>query len=139
VALQLTNILRDVGEDWQAGRVYLPQDELAGFGLDEADLAAGRVDDRWRAFLRFQIERNRRLYAEAMPGIALLSQGGRLAIAAAADLYRAILDEIEANDYDVFTRRARVSGRRKLARLPGLWWQARRLAPARGLAPMAQP
>jgi phytoene synthase len=125
VALQLTNILRDVAEDWRAGRVYLPADELAAFDLSEADLAAGRVDDRWRAFMRFQIERNRRLYAEAWPGIALLNRDGRFAVAAAAALYRAILDDIEAHDYDTFSRRAHVSGPRKLSQLPAIWWHTR--------------
>src|SRR5512136_1863212 len=122
VALQLTNILRDVGEDWRSGRVYLPADELAHFDLSEDDLARGQVDDRWRAFMRFQIERTRRLYAEAWPGINLLSKDGRLAIAAAGDLYRRILDDIEAHDYDVFTRRARVGTPRKLLGLACLWW-----------------
>jgi phytoene synthase len=126
VALQLTNILRDVGEDWRAGRLYLPTEELAAYGLAEAGVAAGRVDARWRAFMRFQIARNRRLYAEAWPGIALLNPDGRMAIAAAATLYRAILDDIEAHDYDVFTRRAHVSAWGKLRRLPGIWWRSRR-------------
>jgi phytoene synthase len=129
VALQLTNILRDVREDWDNGRLYLPQEDLAAFGLGEADVAAGRVDDRWRALMRFQIERNRRLYAEAMPGIAMLHADGRLAIAAAAELYRAILEDIEAHDGDVFTRRAHVSRWGKLRRLPGIWWRARRAPP----------
>jgi phytoene synthase len=124
VALQLTNILRDVGEDWRTGRVYLPADELAAFGLSEVDLARGQVDDRWRAFMRFQIERNRRLYAEAWPGIELLNEDGRFAIAAAGDLYRRILDDIEAHDYDVFTRRAHVSTPRKLLGLLQLWWNS---------------
>lgn len=126
VALQLTNILRDVGEDWRAGRLYLPQDELADYGLTEADIARGRVDDRWRAFMRFQIARARLLYAEAMPGIALLDASGRFAIAAAAELYRAILDDIAAHDYDVFNRRAHIGALAKLARLPGIWWRSRR-------------
>lgn len=125
VALQLTNILRDVAEDWRYGRLYLPQDELASFGLSEADIAAGRVDDRWRAFMGFQIGRARQLFAEALPGVALLGKKGRFAIGAAAELYQAILDDIEANDYDVFTRRAHISDGRKLALLPGIWWRAR--------------
>lgn len=125
LALQLTNILRDVAEDWQRGRIYLPQNELAAFGLSEADLAAGTVTERWRNFMRFQIERNRQLYAEAWPGIALLHKDGRLAIAAAADFYRAILKDIEAHDYDVFNRRAYVGTWNKLSRLPRLWWQTR--------------
>ena len=126
VALQLTNILRDVGEDWRAGRLYLPADELAHFDLSEDDVAHGQVDDRWRAFMRFQIARNRRLYAEAWPGIQLLNEDGRFAIAAAGDLYRRILDDIEAHDYDVFSRRAHVSTPRKLLGLFNLWWTARR-------------
>lgn len=125
VALQLTNILRDVGEDWRNGRLYLPQDELAAFALSEADMAQGIVDDRWRAFMHFQIERARKLYREALPGIALLGQSGRFAIGAAAELYQAILADIEAHDYDVFTRRAHVTDHKKLSLLPGIWWRAR--------------
>ena len=127
VALQVTNILRDVAEDWRAGRVYLPQEELAAFNLSEADLAAGRIDRRWRAFMRFQIERNRQLYQQAWPGIALLHPDGRLAIAAAARFYMAILDDIEAHDYDVFSRRAYLPGWGKLRLLPGLWWATTRM------------
>jgi len=124
IALQLTNILRDVGEDWQSGRLYLPLDELAEFGLSEADIALRRVDDRWRAFMRFQIDRVQRLYDEAEPGIAYLNADGRFAIAAAAELYRAILKDIEKHDYDVFHRRAHVGLWAKLSRLPGIWWKS---------------
>jgi len=133
VALQVTNILRDVREDWDAGRVYLPQEELAAFGLNDSDIAAGiarsgsrrRVDDRWAAFMRFQIERNRRLYAEAIPGIAKLDPSGRFAIAAAAALYQDILDVIAARDGDVFSRRARPHTWSALPRAVSLWWRSR--------------
>jgi 15-cis-phytoene synthase len=125
VALQMTNILRDVGEDWRIGRVYLPQGELAAFGLSEDDLAAGVVTEKWRNFMRFQIDRNRRLYAESMPGIAMLNDDGRFAIGAAAELYRGILDAIERADYDVFTHRAYVGTWGKLRMLPGIWWRSR--------------
>lgn len=87
VALQLTNVLRDVGEDWRNGRLYLPLDELDAFGLSEADVARGvegDLDRRWREMMRFQIARTRRLYAEALPGVALLHPDGRFAIAVAA-------------------------------------------------------
>ena len=124
VALQLTNILRDVAEDWQTGRLYLPQEDLVAFGLTESDIEAGRVDDRWRAFMRFQIDRIRRLYAASLPGIQMLHRDGRFAIGAAAELYRGILDDIEAHDMDVFQRRAFVSAAGKLRRLPGIWWRA---------------
>lgn len=124
VALQITNILRDVGEDWRAGRLYLPLEDLHAFHLSEADIAAGQVDDRWRAFMRYQIQRARRLYAESLPGVSLLHHDGRLAISAAGELYRAILDQIEANDYDVFSRRAAIGTWQKLRRLPGIWWRS---------------
>ncbi len=121
VALQMTNILRDVGEDWQNGRLYLPQDEMVEFDIDEKDIAAGQVTPRWRKFMRFQIGRVRRLYEEAWPGIALLDKSGRFSIAAAAGLYEAILTDIERHDYAVFGRRASVSALGKLSRLPGIW------------------
>ena len=126
VALQLTNILRDVAEDWQRGRLYLPLDELQEFGLSEADIEAGIVDDRWRAFMKFQIARARQIYDEAWPGIQMLDASGRFSIAAAATFYRAILDDIEAHDYDVFSRRAHVSKWGKMRRLPSIWWTAKR-------------
>ncbi len=125
IALQLTNILRDIGEDWRAGRLYLPLDELSAFGLSEADIMAQRVTDSWRAFMGFQLERAHQLYEAAQPGIRLLDPDGRFAIGAAAGLYRAILADIEANDYDVFSRRAFVGTWGKLKRLPGIWWGLR--------------
>lgn len=125
VAMQLTNILRDTQEDWEAGRVYLPQEELRAFGLSDADIDRGRITSRWQEFMRFQVERNKKLYREAMPGIAYLHPGGRFAIGAAAELYRAILTDIERHDYDVFSRRAHVSTIGKLRRLPGIWVRTR--------------
>jgi phytoene synthase len=127
VALQLTNVLRDVGEDWRNGRLYLPQEELAAFGLGEQDIAAGVVDDRWRDLMRFQLDRTRQLYDEALPGVALLDSDGRFAITAAAQLYRSILDDIEVNDYDVFQRRAHVTTWGKIVQLPGIWRLSRRV------------
>ena len=127
VSFQLNNILRDVGEDWEAGRLYLPQNELEKFGITESQIAEGKVDNKWRDFMRFQINRNRTLYNESTPGIALLDSDGRFAIIAAAELYRAILEDIEIHDYDVFHRRAYVSNWGKLRRLPGIWWQSREI------------
>lgn len=129
VALQVTNILRDVAEDWRNGRVYLPRQEMWAFGLTEDDLAAGLVTDRWHEFMRFQVIRNRQLYQEAWPGIGLLQAEGRFAIGAAAGLYRGILDDIERHEYDVFSRRAYVTKRSKLARLPVIWWHSQRAKP----------
>lgn len=128
VALQLTNILRDIGEDWKLGRLYLPVDELAEFNITESDIDAGTVDERWRAFMKYQISRCHRLYAEALPGISMLHSDGHFAIAAAAELYRAILGEIEKSDYNVFVRRAHVSSLRKLMKLPGIWYRTKIMA-----------
>jgi len=128
VALQLTNILRDIGEDADRQRVYLPEDELARFGLTADDILARVYDERFIALMKFQIERAHRLYDESWPGIALLPAEVRLAVAAAARVYRGILDKIVANQYDSYTRRAYLPLREKLARLPGIWWDVRRLA-----------
>jgi phytoene synthase len=127
VALQLTNILRDVGEDAARGRVYLPQEELARFDLSAEEILAGVCDRRFRALMRFQVERARRLYDESWPGIALLPAESRFAIAAAARVYRGILDKLEARDYDAFTGRAHLTLREKIARLPRIWWDVRKL------------
>ena len=108
VALQLTNILRDIQEDWERGRIYLPQDEMERFGITEDHLTNKVNDDRWKAFMKFQIQRARRIYEEAWPGIPMLHKDGRLAIAAAASFYRKILDRIEDQNYDVFNNRASV-------------------------------
>ncbi|RPI29217.1 MAG: phytoene/squalene synthase family protein, partial [Chloroflexota bacterium] len=86
-------------------------------------VASNQVNDRWREFMRFQIRRTRRLYADAWPGIAMLDAGGQLAVAAAASLYQGILDDIEAHDYDVFNRRARVGDWKKLQRLARVYLQ----------------
>lgn len=129
VALQLTNILRDIAEDYQGGRVYLPQGELGDFNLSNEAIRqgvkSGQVTSDWRAFMKYQIERNRRLYHEAAPGIKMLDPDGRFAIGAAAGLYRGILADIEANDYNIFTRRAHVPTYRKLSMLPSIWLQSR--------------
>ena len=125
VALQLTNILRDVAEDLGRGRLYLPMDEIADFGLTIAQLEAGRVTPAWRRYARFWIDRNRRLYQEAWPGIGLLAKPARLAVGAAAELYAAILEEIEALDYDIFRHRAHLGRIGKLKRLPGIWMKTR--------------
>ena len=127
VALQMTNILRDVGEDYRSGRVYLPRDEMVFYGIRESDIAEGKVTNRWRQFMRFQIQRTRDLYEESWPGIKLLEPGGRLAIGAASVLYNGILDEIERNDYDVFSRRASLSLSEKLRRVPALWLKVKNL------------
>lgn len=115
-AMQLTNILRDVAEDWSLGRVYLPADELARFGVTEGQIAEGRVDDNFRALIRMQIERARRYYAEAEAGVPdLIGESSRLTVRVMGRLYGGILGAIEGQGLDVFRSRAYVPRRRKLA------------------------
>jgi phytoene synthase len=123
VALQMTNILRDVAEDYQRGRVYLPLDEMEAFGIKEEDLAGGQANERWRKFMRFQVERTRQLYEESWPGIQMLEREGQMAIGAASSLYQGILDVIERNHYDVFRGRASLGAWEKISRLPGVFWK----------------
>ena len=120
VALQMTNILRDVGEDYRNGRLYLPREELAFYGIQESDIAEGHITDYWRQFMKFQIERTRQLYEDSWAGVKMLEREGQLAIGAASVFYQGILDEIERNDYDVFTQRASLSAWGKVSRLPAL-------------------
>ncbi len=119
-AMQLTNILRDVREDLERDRVYLPQDELAAAGLGEADLATGRVDERFRVFMRRQLARARRLYVRGLAGVpALAGARCRVTVRLMAAVYGDILRVIEAHDYDVFRTRAVVPTRRKLVLAAG--------------------
>jgi phytoene synthase len=112
LAFQLTNFLRDVDEDLDRGRVYVPQEDLRRFGVD---LTGRRVTPQWRACLAFEIARNRELYTFADTGIALLPGRSARCVGTARVLYSQILTRIEANDYDVFTTRARVPVWRKAA------------------------
>ncbi len=126
IALQLTNILRDVGEDAERGRVYLPEEDLERFGLTRRDILNHVHDERFKDLMRFEISRARAIFDEALPGIRLLNAGARPAVVAAAVLYRAILDEIERIDYQVYTKRAHTSGLRKAAMLPKVLWMVAR-------------
>ncbi len=114
-AMQLTNILRDVGEDLQLGRVYLPADELRQFEYTEDDLKQGVRNGAFVALMKFQIERAREYYARASAGIPMLSNdGSRFCVHLMSTTYEGILASIEANGYDVFHRRAFVPLNRKL-------------------------
>ncbi|NP_001284425.1 phytoene synthase, chloroplastic [Cucumis melo] len=124
IANQLTNILRDVGEDARRGRIYLPQDELAQAGLSDEDIFAGRVTDKWRNFMKNQIKRARMFFDEAEKGVLELNKASRWPVWASLLLYRQILDEIEANDYDNFTKRAYVSKAKKILALPMAYGRA---------------
>jgi phytoene synthase len=118
IANQLTNILRDVGEDRGRGRIYLPQEDLDRFGYSEADLMAGRLNDNWHALMRFQLERARDWFTRSEAGVRWLAPDARWPVWASLRLYRGILDVIERLDYDVFNHRAFVPRVGKLLDLP---------------------
>lgn len=114
IAFQLTNILRDLGEDAQRGRLYLPGEDLERFGVTGEQIRQGRRTDAFRALMRFEVERARRFYEEARPLERLLAPSGRAVFRMMARTYRGLLELIEEKDYDVFTRRLQVSRWHKL-------------------------
>jgi len=137
-AFQLTNFLRDVGEDLDRGRLYLPAAELAAFGVDRAMLErahrSGRTEQPVRRALAHLVSYTQAVYRRAEPGIALLAPSARPCIGAATRLYRGILDEIVANDYDVLSRRVAVPNHRRLRiAAPGLALAALRALPFRAV------
>ena len=131
VAMQLSNFLRDIGEDWRRGRVYLPLEDLGAFGVTREQLGDGVVDGRVRRLLAFEVGRTRELYRSAQHGVRLLHPTSRPCIETALALYGGILDEIERADYAVLGQRVAVGpARRAAVALPGLAraWSARRRA-----------
>ena len=119
IAFQLANFIRDVGEDLERGRVYLPLQELAQFGVDRAMLERRVLTPEIVAALKFQIARVRQLQSESEIGIEYLDKESRPCIRAASELYCGIVDEVEAIGYDIFNRRAKTSTARR-ARVAGL-------------------
>ena len=118
IANQLTNILRDVGEDRDRGRIYLPQEDLKRFAYSEDQLMAGVCNDNWRALMAFQLERARDWFARSEAGVRWLAADARWPVWASLRLYRGILDAIERLDYDVFNHRAYVPRTGKFLDLP---------------------
>ena len=133
IAFQLANFIRDVGEDLERGRVYLPLDDLAKFGVTRAALERRVLTPEIKAALAFQIERVRQLQREAEPGIELLDPTSRPCIRAASELYCGIVDEVEKIGYDVFNKRATTSTlrRARVASRALLHSWAARMNPAR--------
>jgi 15-cis-phytoene synthase len=123
----MTNVLRDIGEDYKSGRLYLPREELTFYGIQEADIAEGRITQNWRQFMKFQLDRTRQLYDESWAGVKMLEREGQLAIGAASVFYQGILDQIERNDYNVFTCRASLNTFEKINRIPALWLKVQSL------------
>jgi phytoene synthase len=114
IAMQLTNILRDVAEDLARGRIYLPTADLAWYGYEQADLERGVIDDRFRGLMRTYIAQARWYYAEGLRGLVYLPRESRFPIALAAHSYAAILTGIERADFDVFSRRIHVTRHERL-------------------------
>jgi len=124
IAFQLANFIRDVGEDLDRGRVYLPLDELASFGVTRSDLEKRILTPEIINALKFNIERVRRLQHEAAPGIAMLEKSSRACIEAASELYCGIVDEVEAIDYQIFAKRAKTSTWRRIKVALPAWLRA---------------
>ncbi len=123
IAMQLTNILRDVGEDLQRDRIYLPQEDLDRFDVSEEELFNHRRTENVIELLDFQIERTRRYYQRSDKGIGLLSSDSRLPVYLARQNYGRILDKIEENNYNVFDKRAYLNATEKFSILPRAYYQ----------------
>ena len=118
IANQLTNILRDVGEDRHRGRIYLPLEDLQRFDYTEEQLFNGVVNDAWKRLMAFQIDRARQWFRQSEEGVRFLAPDARWPVWTSLRLYRGILSRIEQNQYDVFNHRAYVPKYRKLIDLP---------------------
>lgn len=125
IAFQLTNILRDLQEDAQMGRVYLPQEDLRRFGYEEAELRKGINNAAFQSLMRFEVDRAREYYDRAAPLEEIVDPDSRECLKAMRLIYRGILEQIVAQEYDVFRKRARVPTWRKLLIAWAAWWQSR--------------
>jgi phytoene synthase len=128
IAMQLTNILRDINEDIGRGRIYLPQDEMLKFNVSESQLIKGLNNEVFKNLMRFQIERCRKYYEESSAGIKLIdSRLSRLVVMVMKETYCGILDEIKKNNYDIFSKRVFVSKSRKIAIISKILWERKYL------------
>jgi len=118
IANQLTNILRDVGEDRHRGRIYLPQADIEKFNYSEEELLKGKINNQWKALMNFQLTRAREWFQKSEDGIKWLSSDARWPVWTSLRLYRGILDSIERLDYDVFNNRAFVKNSVKALEIP---------------------
>lgn len=124
VAFQLTNILRDVGEDAVSrGRVYLPREDMDRFGVTDEQLFEKRVDENYINMMKFQIARAKMYYERARRGVFMLAEESRLPVQSSLDAYGRILDKIEENGYDTLTTRAYVDKWEKLSIIPFSWYR----------------
>jgi 15-cis-phytoene synthase len=126
IAMQLSNFWRDIGHDWRIGRVYLPQEDMHIFRYSEEDLAAGWINDNLVSLLEFEFERTERYYDAARQSVKMLASG-KWAVMSALEIYQAILSDIRANRYDIFSRRAGAGSIKKLSLALKSYWQIHRI------------
>lgn len=124
IAMQLSNFLRDIGEDWDRGRVYLPQDEMRRFGVREEDLAECRLTPALAQLLQYQVDRVEAYYRYAMPGVRMLGSG-RWGVWSGLYIYRGIVRSLRRRKFDPFGSRLRASDPMKLALVAWAWLRAR--------------
>ena len=125
IAMQLTNILRDVGEDLTKDRIYLPQEDLNKFNVSEDELFNHRLSEPVKELLAYQIDRARRYYERSDKGISMLAEDSRLPVYLARHNYSRILDKIEQNNYNVFDLRAYLNTTEKLSIIPQVFYQTK--------------
>jgi 15-cis-phytoene synthase len=127
IAMQLTNILRDIKEDAAMNRIYLPQEDLRRFKVSEEQIFANEFDENFKTMMRFQVERAREYYAKGEKGIAFLEKDSRFTVLLAARIYAKILDEIEKQNYDIFAKRAHTTRSQKILSIPKIWLNAKKI------------
>lgn len=127
IGMQLTNILRDVKEDAEIGRIYIPQEDLRRFNISEEQIFAGKFDENFQQMMKFQVERAREYYEKGEKGIPLLEKDSRFTVLLASRIYAKILDKIENLDYNVFSARAHTNKSQKLLSIPKIWLEARKM------------
>lgn len=127
IAMQLTNILRDVKEDAEMGRIYLPQEDLRRFDVSEKQISDGEMSEKFARMMKFQIKRARDFYQQGEKGIPLLEKDSRFTVLLASRIYAGILGEIERQNYDVFIKRAHTSRGQKILSIPKIWREARKM------------
>jgi 15-cis-phytoene synthase len=127
IAMQLTNILRDIKEDAVMNRIYLPQEDLRKFNVSEEQIFDNKFDENFAEMMKFQVARARQYYAKGEKGIALLSKDSRFTVLLAARIYAKILDEIEKQNYNIFVKRAHTTKSQKILLIPKIWLSAKKI------------
>ena len=125
IAMQLTNILRDIGEDVDRGRIYLPLEDLRRFNYSQEEFMQKRINNNFINLMKFQIERARGYYRSSEKGIPMLEKQSRFGVSISSINYGNILSAIEKNNYDVFSKRAYRSFYQKISTIPYVWYKTR--------------